>query len=312
MIPQTKLDRMDKQVRAFLAKQFVDRQASLAELTALWSLYRDLRLPNDDFIAELTNGKSASLAQRTWEMLLAQHLHDEGHALTCLGHGPDLKFEHGGKTIWVEATAPEPSGLPPDWLSEPAPGESKSGRFPHEEILLRFTTAFDAKWQKLGVYRSKDKEIVKPGDSYVIAINGCQLGWIPGGRGITQYPFGVETVFPVGPLAMRLNKETRKVEETFVSERFAILNKNNSPIETTRFLDPQYAGISALICCTTDRRRGKPLPVHVVHNPLATNPVPHGLLGGRDDEWFATPIDGAPGEFYLQQVDPPDGIRAVS
>jgi len=297
MIVPTKLARFDARVRAFLAQHFKSRAPSLAELTGLWGTYARLGLPNEDFVAEFTNGKPASLAQRTWELLLAQHLHDQGHELTCVGDGPDLRLEHGGVRIWIEAVCPEPKNLPADWLEEPKPGEAKVGTFPHEQILLRWTTAFDAKVSKLQTYLKKG--IVLPTDAYIIAINGCQLGWTPGARGITQMPFGVESVFPVGPLQYLINRETRRIEGASLSLRFSIVNHNNTAIPTTPFLDPAYAGVSAVFGCATDRRHGKPLTMHVVHNPLATVPVSHGLFGVDEDEWFAVPVSDAPGEFDL-------------
>jgi hypothetical protein len=39
--------------------------------------------------------------------------------------------------------------------------------------------------------------------------------------------------------------------------------------------------------------------MHIVHNPLATVPVPQGIYGLAEDEWFATPAPDAPGEFDL-------------
>jgi len=272
----------------------------LAELTGLWETYASLGLPNEDFVAEFTNGKPASLAQRTWELLLAQHLHDQGHELTCVGDGPDLCLEHNGARIWIEAVCPEPKNLPADWLRQPEPGEAKVGTFPHEQILLRWTTAFDAKVSKLKTYR--EKGVVLPTDAYIIAINGCQLGWTPGARGITQMPFGVETVFPVGPLQYAINRETSKIEGASISLRFSIINHNNAAIATTPFLDPGYAGVSGVFGCAADRRYGKPLAMHVVHNPLATVPVPHGLFGVDEDEWFAVPVHDSPGEFDLSHA----------
>jgi type I restriction enzyme S subunit len=296
-IAPTKLARFDVRVRSFLAEHFKNRPLSLTELTGLWETYAQLGLPNEDFVAEFTNGKPASLAQRTWELLLAQHLYDQGHALTCIGNGPDLCFEHGGKRIWVEAVCPEPKGLPADWLDEPKPGQVKVGDFPHEQLLLRWTTAFDAKAKKLTDYLRKGT--VLSTDAYIIAINGCQLGWTPGARGITQLPFGVETVFPVGPLQYKLNPDTTKIEGASISERFVIINQNGKPVATTPFVNPVYAAVSAVIGCASDRRHGKPLAMHIAHNPLATVAVPRGIYGVDEDEWFATPAPDAPGEFDL-------------
>ena len=116
MVSKTKLVRMDKRVGSFLTVHLAHAPLLQAELVELWSTFRDLGLPNDDFVAEFTNGNSASLAQRMWEMLLARHLHLLGHKLTCPDGGPDFRFDLDGKTVWVEAVAPEPKGLPAEWL----------------------------------------------------------------------------------------------------------------------------------------------------------------------------------------------------
>jgi hypothetical protein len=297
MVPKSKLARMDEKAKAFLAARFANASILRGEMIGLWSVYRDLGLPNDDFMAEFTNGKRPSLAQRTWEMLLARHLHLEGHTLIPTNGGPDIKFEIDGKTVWVEAVAPEPKGLPRDWLD---PALMGAGSFPHEQILLRWTTALDAKWKKYAEYRKKGA--VAATDAYVIAINGCQLSVFPETRGISQMPFGVEAVFPVGPLAYRVSRNTGKIGEGFISERFHIMNANNSAVATTPFLDRRYAGVSALIGCAAERTYGKPLDLHVVHNPRADVPLPLGSLGAKDDEWVATPVEGTADEFELRQA----------
>jgi len=168
---------------------------------------------------------------------------------------------------------------------------------------LRWTSAFQAKWQKLSTYRRAG--VIGPGDAYVIAINGCQLSSFPETRGITQMPFGVETVFPVGPLAYRINPNTGRLGGGFISERFHIVNANKAEIPTTPLVDSKYSGVSALIGCAAERCYGKPLDLHVVHNPCATVPLPLGSLGGQDDEWLATPAKGTTDEFELQRVCSP-------
>jgi type I restriction enzyme S subunit len=166
--------------------------------------------------------------------------------------------------------------------------------------LLRWTTALDAKWKKLAEYR--EKGIVGPSDGYVVAINGCQLSRFPDSRGITQMPFGVEAVFPVGPLVYRVDGATGRIRDGSISERFHIINANNTAIPTTPFVDPNYSGVSALIGCVAVRTCGKPLDLHVVHNPRADVPLPLGSLGGRDDEWIAAPVPNEPDEFELKRV----------
>jgi len=296
MVSPTKLARMDADVRAFLAKEFATGPNSQGHVMQLWDRYRDLQLPNDDFVAELTSGKKPSQFQRVWEMMVARHLDAQGHKLVCLGRGPDFRFEHAGVTVWVEAIAPEPRGLPDDWLTGPSPGEFRVGYVPHDEVLLRWTAAFKEKWQKLQGYQNKG--IVGPGDGYVIAISGVQLGSIPMDHGISRLPLAVETVFPVGPLAVVLNTETHRIEGSRVSERFLIRNANNAAVPTTPFVDPAYTGVSAVFGCSIDRCADPELPAYVVHNPFARVHIPIGVLGTKIEEWIAEPA-GTPGEFEL-------------
>jgi type I restriction enzyme S subunit len=307
MIARSKLARMDAQAKAFLETKYTHTPVLCAELVELWTTFKELGLPNDDFFAEFTSGKPASLMQRIWEMMLARHLHQLGYIVSCPGRGPDFRLVLNGTTVWVEAIAPEPTGLPLDWLEDPKPGEFRVKTYPHEQILLRWTSALDTKWNKLLEYRAKG--IVAPNDAYVIAINGCQLGWVPFGRRISQKPLGVEVAFPIGPIAFRVDPRTGQFGDAYISERFAVANKNGTPIPTTPFVDPKYACVSAIMGSVASRPDRKSLELHVVHNPLADARLPLGSLGAIDDEWFATPVNSACTEFDLQQAANRQRIR---
>jgi hypothetical protein len=201
--------------------------------------------------------------------------------------------------VWVEAVSPEPKGLPADWLDLNFQGVKD---FPHEAILLRWTTAIDAKWKKLAEYRSKG--VISPKDAFVVAVSGNQLSLMSLDRGISQMPFGVEAVFPIGPQAYRVDPETRKIGEGSISERFHILNANQAEVPTTPFLNPAYSGISALIGCCAQRPGSGQISMHVVHNPLADIKLAHGSLGAADDEWWASPVPDEGGAFDLHRPRP--------
>jgi type I restriction enzyme S subunit len=69
----------------------------------------------------------------------------------------------------------------------------KAVSFPHEQMLLRWTSAIKEKWEKLigsqdGTFKGwVEKGIVVPEDAYVIAVNGRQLrGAFPALTGISQ------------------------------------------------------------------------------------------------------------------------------
>jgi hypothetical protein len=137
-------------------------------------------------------------------------------------------------------------------------------------------------------------------DAYVIAIHGGQLGAIPLDHGVSRYPLALETVFPLGPLAVSINRHTGDVGRAFNTSRFAIKNANNSLVPTTPFIDPTYAGVSAVLAFSRDRSATASLPVFVVHNPLAHVRVPFGILGREAEEWYAEPIghDGLEMELH--------------
>lgn len=172
----------------------------------------------------------------------------------------------------------------------------KVGTWPHDEIALRWTAAFN--YQR--------KEIVGAGEAYVIAIDGGQLGALPLDHGISGYPLALEIVFPIGPLAIPVDRKTRKMGRSATSEKFSIRNANGSPVPTTPFVDAKYAGVSAVLAysCDRDRSPNPSLSAYVVHNPFARVHVPFGVLGRDAEEWYAEPVGTAGLEMDLRKRPP--------
>jgi hypothetical protein len=108
--------RWDRDVRAFLEWQHPEAPNYRASLLALWEKFVALKLPTEHFVTEFTSGKKSVVLQRAWEMMLARHLDAQGFAISTAPEGPDFRFEHGGRTYWVEAVSPEPMGVPEDYL----------------------------------------------------------------------------------------------------------------------------------------------------------------------------------------------------
>ena len=198
--------------------------------------------------------------RRTWEMLVARHLHLEGHSLIPTNGGPDIKFEFDGNTVWVEAVAPEPKGLPAEWLD---PSFSGGGSFPHEAIFLGWTTRLMRNGRNTG---NTSKGNGRCFGRICDCDHGCQLG-IPRNAGHFTIAVWGGSGFSGWPHGHRVNRDTGKIGQGFVSERFHVINANNATVATTPFLDPRYAGVSALVGCAAERTYGKPLDIHVVHNP---------------------------------------------
>lgn len=284
----------------FLERQYPEMPDYKASLAALWEKYLALGLPNPHFVSEFTSGKKEVVFQRAWEMMVARHLDAQGHRLTTSDQGPDLRLEHNGLAVWVEAISPEPKGVPNDWLQKPNPNEFKMGDVPHNEVLLRWTAAIKEKWEKFNLYRQKG--IVGENDAYVIAINGCQLGAFPIDHGISGYPFVVEAVYGLGPVAIEIDRATGRHGKPFVSPRRSIRTAKGASVPTSLFLDPQYSGVSAIIAYSRDRSVEANLPVDVVHNYLAHARIPEGILGSAGDEWVANPVGTAGEEIELRRL----------
>ncbi|MGH8537563.1 MAG: hypothetical protein ACREXM_14125 [Gammaproteobacteria bacterium] len=130
----------------------------------------------------------------------------------------------------------------------------------------------------------------------------------PEENGISQWPFAVEAVFPIGPLVVPVNVATGNFGETFQSLRFSIRKREGVEIPTDNFLNPKYAHVSALLgcaACYADETLsatflGLP-PMFLVHNPLATNPLPLNWLPAAI-EYAATQSE--PDEFTLSRLTP--------
>jgi hypothetical protein len=292
-------------VLAFLEKQYAGSPNYKASLINLWQSHLRLGLVNAHFVSEFTSGKKSVVFQRAWEMMLARHLDAQGHHVTTCDEGPDFRFEYCGLTVWVEAVSPEPMGVPGHWMEHPKPGEFKVGDVPHTEVLLRWTAALKAKWEKLQSYRRK--KIVRDKDAYVIAINGCQLGAFALQHGVSRYPYAVEAVYALGPVAVPIDKETGKFGQPFVSLRPAIQTAKGAPVPTSLFIKRSFDSISAIIACSMDRSKEPSLPVDVVHNHFASVPVPERILGNAGEEWVTEP-DGHDG-ITLQRLDSIEGPR---
>ena len=181
--------------------------------------------------------------------------------------------------------------FPDHWLEHLKPGEFKVGDVPHNEILLRWTAAIKAKWEKLKVYHTKN--IVAASDAYVIAVNGCQLGAFPLNEGVSRYPYAVEAVYPLGPGALTIDKHG-KIGNPFVTTRLAIQTAKGAPVPTSLFLDKRCE----IVGRSLDRSEKSDLPLVVVHNHVAS--IPPRIFGSDAEEWV--PVPDGPDAITLQRL----------
>ena len=187
--------------------------------------------------------------------------------------GPDLHLLWNNRSIWVEATAPE-SGTGDNAVPEYKYNEV-SGQ-PSEQIILRFTSAIQKKFKQYNSYRSEG--IINAADFYIIAINGGRIRY---SLLAPTLPYIVLSVLPFGDLAFAFDKESGKLVNSFHQYRDAVTTAKGSPVPTDIFMNKDYAGISAVLYShmnVVNRPNRIGVEVHIVHNPLADNKLPHGIF----------------------------------
>lgn len=291
-------------VENFLANKFSRNTKLTGCLIDLYRRNADWGLKDKKFDQDFTDGRDDHFFACLWEMLLASHLKNIRLDVSSADEGPDFRISRSDQTIWIEAICPSPSGLPDEWLRKSKPGEVRVWSLPHEEMVLRWTAALKEKKEKLTGRPERDrvtgkkierqgyvdKGIVGPADPYVIAVSSCRLSRLESDChiGISQLPFAVEAVFPVGPIEVVINRKTMETVDTRHGHRSYIRKPSGAEVPTDSFLNPAYAQVSAVLGSPAGLYAacGASTPIAVVHNPLAKNRLPVGILGA-DQEYVA-------------------------
>jgi hypothetical protein len=282
-------------------------EAYRKELIRVCNEFVDSNLADPKFVKELTSGQSSKFWACISEALLAGRLRGKIFPdRTAIGEGPDFLIMDGDRKVWIEVICPEARNVPTDWSNF----EEGVTDFPHVDILLRWTAAIKEKSEKLignidGTVKGYlQTGVVASDDAYVIAVNGCQLrnGPFSALIGISQFPFAVEAVFPVGPLQIKINRETLKVVEQRHQHRSHIINRNSAQVPAYTFLDTRFNPISAIWAVDVNGGTaiGNSEPMTVIHNPNALNPISLGFLPA-DSEYVAKPCSD--NELILEKID---------
>ena len=110
----------------------------------------------------------------------------------------------------------------------------------------------------------------------------------PHGRSAETQPAVLEAVYPIGCQQVTFHLEQPEKTTVGLQHRPMIEKANKSQVATTPFVDPKYAMISAVLATHRDDNHilNSAKPFIVVHNLLATNPMPSGLLSVDDDYWL--------------------------
>jgi type I restriction enzyme S subunit len=252
-----------------------DRKDAGDFVEGLWQKYCSYAEPN--FLDDARKDFHA----KTWEMYLGCLFLDFNFNLQkkTKKEGPDLHLLWNNRSIWVEATAPE-SGTGDNAVPEHNYKESSDQ--PSEQIILRFASAIQKKFKQYNSYR---KDIINDNDFYIIAINGGRIRYSLSGQTL---PYIVQSVLSFGDLAFAFDKESGKLVNSFHQYRDAVTTAKGSPVPTDIFMNKDYAGISAVLYSymnVVNRPNRIGVEVHIVHNPLADNKLPHGIFPFGTEWW---------------------------
>ncbi|UEM08081.1 hypothetical protein JL101_035380 (plasmid) [Skermanella rosea] len=303
---------MDR-VSAHICGRFPGNTVAQEYYGTLWREYDAAGLADTTFVDAIASGDDGRFWQRVWEMLLARHLCAQGRRLTSADHGPDFRFEAGGKVVWCEAICPEPVGIPAECLRVPSAGEFRVVTVPAEAMLLRWTAAIKEKREKLEGRNGRNRRtgvaelvpgyrqqgIVADDECYVIAVNGSRLSAFGMWEAASTLPIILQAVLPIGPIQVPVRGDRIVTEEARHSYRASVPSRNGSPVPTDSFLDPSYAGVSAVMGSVRSDEFNGGLDIVVVHNPLARAALPVGVLGAAREY---VPHDLGGGEYEFVPV----------
>lgn len=231
-----------------------------------------------DVLAELPN----QFHQRFWEIYLAASLVEAGlHLEQSSGrHGPDICIKVAQSRVWVEAVTAS-SGQGNDAVQKAELGVVRD--VPDDQIKLRLLNAFAEKSRKYKKYIEKNWVSAK--EPYIIAISAAQ---VPSASLEREIPRIVRSLLPFGHQVLHLDMKTLELVNTSHKHQGVVFKTSGTEIETTSFLNAEYAGISAIIYSCADIFNH---PVEIskslllFHNPLALNPIPLGFLKNGYEYW---------------------------
>ena len=238
------------------------------EVERYWQTYRPFA--DNDFITEIRKEFHA----RFWEMYLTVSLLENNHNVQPQNktEGADVLIKNSdSKRVWIEATAAK-QGTGADAVPDIKFCVVQS--VPEDEMILRLTNAFSDKYETYQSYT--DKQTITEDEPYVIAISKGQNASYPD----AEVPLALKFLFGVHYLRIRKKKDGTKVTER--TSRRALYKKNGAEVPIQHFLREEYRSISAVIYCDNTfpnhpDQAGSDL--YLIHNPLATNPLPENFLG---------------------------------
>jgi len=220
-----------------------------------------------------------------WELLLAASLVDAALPVApnnqrrYRSKGPDIQVGITPVTAWIEATAVTP-GQGVDQVRE---GGNRVRTVPDGSIKLRLLAAIHEKKTKHDHYVRTG--LVSADEPFVIAINDAL---VPSAFLELRVPRIVRCVFPFGDEVLEVDLAKHSITGSHHEHSDSVSKSSGASVPTDLFERPDYAGISAVLHSAAEVwNPGSVLDAGfiLVHNPLATSPLPHGFLPRGREYW---------------------------
>ena len=230
----------------------------------------------------------AQFHERAWELYLIAACDGAGCKMaTPPPAAPDICLTlPNGTRCWIEAIAAS-DGVDPTLFHYPVPMPPQlSYRLNDNAMLARYASAFSTKAAKVEGYRTKG--IIGVQDAVIIAIYTGKIDCAD--HYDVFIPMVAKALFPIGDPQLRVpvQPSNEAVTETWASKP-DIVKYNGARIETAEFTKAENAPISAVLYAT-DHILGMSwdpaAALSLIHNPLATVPVPQAMLPLRGEMWI--------------------------
>lgn len=193
--------------------------------------------------------------------------------------GPDFYVLDNNKRVWIEVITPENTEI----LKEYSVQESgKVYTPPHDEILLRWTSAISAKSKKIEDYLHK--KVINSDDITVIAVSPRLLPFLDNYYGLSQLPYVLEATMAIGPQQVTMSKNGEILDQCYSHKEHAHTGNKNT-VDLNIFCNNSYNHISAIWALNCDERiiLSNENNITLVHNPFAVNKMSQGLLPSSNE-----------------------------
>ncbi len=263
--------------RAYINIRNAEREATVAARTNCEALWRDFEPYADE---HFRTQFQLHFRERWFEMYLTVTMIRAGLDVACPKPGPDIRFSHAGRPVWIEMICPGP-GAPGGGDSVPQTTYTEMGATPTvttvpiRQQVLRLTGAIEGKRRKFDDYR--EGGIVGADDVCIIAVSFRGIDWM----WADAQDLMLRAVYGQGDQTVSFAPGETGPTEFGRRALASVRRTKGAQVPVTSFVDSSMPLISAVIsstatCPISEAEMGRDLIVWP--NLTADRPVPVGAF----------------------------------